>query len=51
VTEHLRRFGAIEITRGEYHRLLEEALGADAYFPGVLEEDPVAVLQSSSVTS
>jgi len=51
VTEHLRRFGAIEIARGEYRRLLEEALGVDAYFPGVLEEDPVAVLQSSRVTS
>ena len=51
VTEHLRRFGAIEISRGEYHRLLAEALGADAYFPAGLEEDPVAVVQSNSVTS
>ena len=51
VTEHLRRFGAIEISRREYHRLLEEALAADAYFPGDLEEDPVAILQSSKVTS
>ena len=51
VTEHLRRFGAIEITRREYHRLLEEALAVEAYFPGVLDEDPLAVLQSSKVTS
>ncbi|HTS92637.1 MAG TPA: leucyl/phenylalanyl-tRNA--protein transferase [Stellaceae bacterium] len=51
VTEHLRRFGAIEIPRGDYHRLLEEALGVEAYFPAGLEEDPVAVVQSSSVTS
>ena len=51
VTEHLRRFGAIEISRREYHRLLEEALAADAYFPGGLDEDPVAILQSSKVTS
>ena len=51
VTEHLRRFGAIEISRREYHRLLEEALAADAYFPRGLEEDPVTILQSSKVTS
>ena len=32
VTEHLRRFGAVETPRREYHRLLERALLAEANF-------------------
>ena len=51
VTEHLRRFGAIEIPRADYHRQLERALAVDAYFAGGLADDPVVVLQSSTVTS
>ena len=32
LTEHLARFGAAEIGRAQYHRLLEEALSASASF-------------------
>ena len=51
VTEHLRRFGAVEIPRADYHRELERALAVEAYFAAGLAEDPVSVLQSSTVTS
>ena len=33
VTEHLQRFGAIEIARAQYRRLLADALNVSAYFP------------------
>jgi leucyl/phenylalanyl-tRNA--protein transferase len=33
VTEHLTRFGAVEITRGEYRRRLAAALAVHAVFP------------------
>ena len=33
VTEHLTRFGAVEITRGEYRKRLAAALAAEATFP------------------
>ncbi|MPZ56767.1 MAG: leucyl/phenylalanyl-tRNA--protein transferase [Rhizobiales bacterium] len=32
VTDHLTTFGAVEISRRQYHRLLEEALRGDARF-------------------
>jgi len=51
VTDHLRRFGAIEIPRADYHRQLERALGVEAYFAEGLADDPVSLLQSSTVTS
>jgi len=51
VTEHLKHFGAVEITRAEYHRRLQAALAVEAYFPAGLTEDPISVLQSSTVTS
>ncbi len=53
VTEHLRQFGAIEISRARYHRRLTAALTVEAYFP----RDPLAgaavvtVLQSSTPIS
>jgi len=66
VTPHLARFGAIEVTRARYHRLLAEALRHRAVFPpdlpgasgagpgagpGGAGGDPFAALQSSKVTS
>ena len=53
VTEHLQRFGTIEISRARYRHMLAEALRAPAYFPvedlgGV---DVVSVLQSSTLIS
>ncbi len=55
LTPHLARFGAIEITRNRYRRLLAAALGYCASFPVSLPEDadggPLAALQSSRITS
>ena len=35
VTDHLRSFGAIEVPRRQYHRLLEAALIGEADFTGL----------------
>jgi leucyl/phenylalanyl-tRNA--protein transferase len=53
VTEHLQRFGAVEISRARYRRLLAEALAAEAYFPaGPLDgAAAVSLLQSSTLIS
>jgi len=52
VTTHLSRFGVIEVSRGEYHRRLAEALKVQATFYGDLPEGALeAVLQSSTQTS
>jgi leucyl/phenylalanyl-tRNA--protein transferase len=53
VTEHLQRFGAVEISRARYRRLLAEALGAEAYFTaGPLDGAAVvSLLQSSTLMS
>ena len=32
VTDHLKSFGAVEVPRRQYHKLLEAALGSDADF-------------------
>ena len=52
VTPHLSRFGVVEVSRGEYHRRLAEALKVQAVFYSDLPEgalDPL--LQSSTQTS
>ena len=53
VTGHLQRFGAIEISRARYRRLLAEALAARAYFPldRLDGAAAVSVLQSSTLIS
>jgi leucyl/phenylalanyl-tRNA---protein transferase len=65
VTPHLVQFGAIEITRARYHRLLEEALRYRGVFPrdlpgaaggaagaaGAAGGDPLAGLQAIRLTS
>ncbi|HXQ49596.1 MAG TPA: leucyl/phenylalanyl-tRNA--protein transferase [Stellaceae bacterium] len=53
VTSHLEQFGATEISRSAYHRRLDRALAAQAYFPlEPLDGDAVAsLLQSSTLTS
>jgi leucyl/phenylalanyl-tRNA--protein transferase len=53
VTEHLRRFGAIEIPRSRYRRLLAEAIKSPAYFPAdpPCGADVAGILQSSTLTS
>ena len=57
LTSHLARFGAIEVSRARYHRLLAAALRGRATFPSLLPGaeagagDPLAALQSSRITS
>jgi leucyl/phenylalanyl-tRNA--protein transferase len=50
-TDHLRQFGAMDVSREEYQLLLEEALSAEAdfYFLGGATSD--VILQSVSQTS
>ncbi|MEO0683105.1 MAG: leucyl/phenylalanyl-tRNA--protein transferase [Pseudomonadota bacterium] len=52
VTEHLRGFGALEIPRSQYHRMLEDALARQADFYSLsAEAGPDEVLQLSTQTS
>jgi leucyl/phenylalanyl-tRNA---protein transferase len=52
VTQHLQRFGAIEIPRSEYRRLLMEALRRSAVFqPELPEGGLTGFLQSTTQTS
>jgi leucyl/phenylalanyl-tRNA---protein transferase len=53
VTEHLQRFGAIEIARAQYRRLLIDALATPAYFPDELLDGAAvaSALQSSTLIS
>jgi leucyl/phenylalanyl-tRNA--protein transferase len=53
VTDHLKRFGATEVSRARYRHLLNAALETTAYFPGgALDGAEVAsVLQSSTLIS
>jgi leucyl/phenylalanyl-tRNA--protein transferase len=48
VTDHLRQFGAVEVARADYHRLLGEAIEADADFLAFTgDDDPEAVLAAA----
>ena len=42
VTEHLKSFGAIEVSRRQYHRLLEQALISQADFAALPPAQPLA---------
>jgi leucyl/phenylalanyl-tRNA---protein transferase len=42
VTEHLRTFGAVEVPKRRYHRLLEEALAGEAEFEALPLDRPVS---------
>ncbi|MEI9804380.1 MAG: leucyl/phenylalanyl-tRNA--protein transferase [Pseudolabrys sp.] len=41
VTEHLKTFGAVEVPKRRYHRMLEEALTGDADFARLATDRPV----------
>jgi leucyl/phenylalanyl-tRNA--protein transferase len=41
VTEHLRTFGAVEVSRSAYHKLLDAALVGDADFAALPIRKPV----------
>ncbi len=52
VTPHLKQFGAIEISRAEYHRRLADALKSQAaFYPELDEAELSALLQSSTQMS
>jgi len=53
VTTHLKRFGAVEIPRARYRRMLADALKIEAHLPagGLDGAAVVSVLQSSTLTS
>ncbi|MGH7014810.1 MAG: leucyl/phenylalanyl-tRNA--protein transferase [Stellaceae bacterium] len=52
VTPHLKRFGAVEIPRAEYHQRLAAALQHQAHFAAGLDgAAAVAILQSRTLTS
>jgi leucyl/phenylalanyl-tRNA---protein transferase len=51
VTDHLQRFGAVEIPRADYRRRLAKAITIPARFQPFLAADPLVVLQSSTQTS
>jgi leucyl/phenylalanyl-tRNA--protein transferase len=42
VTEHLKTFGAIEIPKRRYHRLLEEALSGEGDFAALPVTGPIS---------
>jgi leucyl/phenylalanyl-tRNA--protein transferase len=48
VTDHLRQFGAVEVARADYHRLLETAIESDAdFFAFTGDGDPEAVIAAA----
>ncbi len=51
VTDHMQRFGAVEIPRRDYRRRLASALGCDATFYRTPEPAVLAALQSLTQTS
>ena len=42
VTEHLKTFGAVEVPKRRYHRMLEEAIVGEADFAALTVERPVS---------
>jgi leucyl/phenylalanyl-tRNA--protein transferase len=48
VTRHLSRFGAVEVPRWKYLRLLSDALQRRATFHAELTEDPLAVIAAQA---
>jgi leucyl/phenylalanyl-tRNA--protein transferase len=46
VTEHLKTFGAVEVSRRQYHRLLEAALAVDADFAALPPDKALSGLQA-----
>jgi leucyl/phenylalanyl-tRNA--protein transferase len=42
VTDHLKTFGAVEVPRRQYHKLLEAALGGDGDFAALGVKQPVS---------
>ena len=51
LTAHLSSLGAIEISRAQYRRELEEAINASADFPADIAQSPEGVIQRITQTS
>ncbi len=51
LTDHLKRFGAVEIPREDYHRRLKNALAGDADFYSLPEGGETAFVQSMTQMS
>jgi leucyl/phenylalanyl-tRNA---protein transferase len=49
VTDHLRTFGAIEVPRRQYHKLLEAALAGEGDFAALDVKRPIAGAQALAV--
>ncbi len=49
VTEHLRNFGAVEVPKRRYHRLLEEALVGEADFTALPPDRPLSGSHALSI--
>jgi leucyl/phenylalanyl-tRNA--protein transferase len=51
INDHLKRFGAMEVTRRKYQQMLETALSADADFHAFTDDgDPETVLRLATHT-
>lgn len=48
LTEHLSRFGAIDIPRADYHARLARALRTPAIFSSIMAQDPLSLLTEPS---
>jgi leucyl/phenylalanyl-tRNA--protein transferase len=46
VTDHLRTFGAVEVTRRQYHKLLEAALIGEGHFTALPADAPLSGAQA-----
>jgi len=42
VTDHLKTFGAVEVAKRRYHRMLEEAIEGDADFAALATQRPIS---------
>lgn len=51
LTNHLKQFGAVEIPREDYRRMLKDALVVDADFYSLPADDEAAFVQSMTQTS
>ncbi|MBT6202799.1 MAG: leucyl/phenylalanyl-tRNA--protein transferase [Alphaproteobacteria bacterium] len=51
ITDHLQRFGAVEVPRAVYHKLLGDALGVEADFYSLPEGDEAEFVQSMTQMS
>ena len=49
VTDHLRNFGAVEVPKRRYHRLLEDALAGEADFAALPLDRPVSGAEALAI--